>query len=444
MIQLSKEQEQALETIKIFINSDDIALSLTGSAGTGKSLLISYVIEYLESVHKKYCLCAPTHKAKTVIEYYTHRDALTLHKLLSLSPKLDLLELDFNNLEFTSNSSKEFPSKGIIICDEGSMINDSLFDFLINKCQEKNSKVIFVSDSKQLAPVKSETLSKVYSVKNQVCLTHIFRQSEKNAILDTLQTLRDRPIDEFNTSIGEEGSLFCESDFKLFFNSCKDGLKKAIDNQDIFEAKVAAFTNKRVNKYNEYLTKILFGDSEEYYKFEILTGYENITFNDYQFYNSMDYIIQNIQPVDIIIPNFQKLPGFELSLSDSGELRTVSILSKKIPDETYQNLAYVIEALRLDALNARNGYAKSKCWKRYFETINSFTSPRDLYFDNRLIRSKSFSKGYACTVHKLQGSTLNNIYVDMKDINSCHDERTRRQLQYVALSRAKNNVYIYQ
>lgn len=64
---------------------------------------------------------------------------------------------------------------------------------------------------------------------------------------------------------------------------CKLGIEKAIENEDIFEAKVLAYTNSRVNNYNNFLTKAIFGDSEEYYKLEILTGYENINFNGCDF-----------------------------------------------------------------------------------------------------------------------------------------------------------------
>jgi hypothetical protein len=42
----------------------------------------------------------------------------------------------------------------------------------------------------------------------------------------------------------------------------------------------------------------------------------------------------------------------------------------------------------------------------------------------------------------MQGSSITNVYIDMKDILKCRDEEELRQLQYVALSRTKNNIYI--
>ena len=68
----------------------------------------------------------------------------------------------------------------------------------------------------------------------------------------------------------------------------------------------------------------------------------------------------------------------------------------------------------------------------------------DLYYDNRLIRKKSFDYGYACSAHKSQGSSFGEVFVDMRNINLCKDKDERRQLQYVALSRTRKDAYVLQ
>ena len=83
-------------------------------------------------------------------------------------------------------------------------------------------------------------------------------------------------------------------------------------------------------------------------------------------------------------------------------------------------------------------------WKDYFNILGSFASPIDLYYDGRMVRKKSFDYGYAMTVHKSQGSSLNNVFIDMKDINKCRNKDEFRQLQYVSVSRTKNNAHILQ
>ena len=68
MLNLGKDQLQTLNLVEEFSTSSEIAFSIIGSAGTGKSLLIKYIIEFLDKTRKQYCLCAPTHKAKIVLE----------------------------------------------------------------------------------------------------------------------------------------------------------------------------------------------------------------------------------------------------------------------------------------------------------------------------------------------------------------------------------------
>ena len=109
---LGTEQEEALELIKKFLNSTSDSFSIVGAAGTGKTHLTKAIIKYLESKYIHYCLCAPTHKAALVIEQFTNKKAKTLHSLLAMSPKLDILKLNFRELQFNSGESKEIQNNG--------------------------------------------------------------------------------------------------------------------------------------------------------------------------------------------------------------------------------------------------------------------------------------------------------------------------------------------
>lgn len=447
MIVLSEQQEQALCRMKEFVTDSEPVIVLSGFAGTGKSMLIKFFTEWLLSIRKRYCMCAPTHKAALVIQQYTNQPAITLHSLLAMSPKLDILHLDFNELEFNSGDSKEIPHNGIVICDEASMINDDLYDFLLKRCKDFNAKIVFVQDPCQIQPVKQESLSKVSSVKNQFILTEVHRQSEKSSLLPVLDILRTHSIITFDTSISEEGSVVTTSDIHEFSKNFISEFKKGIQNSDILYTKLLAYTNDRVNLYNNVIHKLLFKDNEEYHNKGFLTGYCNIMRNGTKFWNSMDYIILNDpKKVDINIPNFGTLPGYALDLYDSLTKTSspINMLSKEISPDYFEALASLIESLRLDACNQQHPYRKKLLWKEYFKTSESFCSPVDLYFSNRLIFKKSFDHGYAVSIHKSQGSSYNHVFVDMKDINKQKNPEEHRQLQYVALSRARNTAFIYQ
>lgn len=447
-IVLSDEQLEAIQKIKEFLSSDETAFSLVGSAGTGKTLIMNKLVNDLKGVITVQ-LCAPTHKAKLVLQRSTGRECTTLHSLLALTPNLDIFELDFNELIFRSNSENvTIPRNGLVICDEASMINDDLFKTLIKRCSERYTKILFVSDEKQLRPVKSERESLVYTVKHQFRLTKIFRQSDKNALLPILEILRNKSIDLFMDAVGEEGSLICEYNLKEFLIKYLKSIKIALENKDILETKLATYTNKRVDLYNSLIKKALFPNGQEYNKTEFLTCCDNIEFAGmYQFWNSMDYIIAT-DPIRTTktLKYFGDVDGWEFELYDPLDdfNKRIFILSKDNDDNLFNALAYKLDQLRCNAIKERNYQRKAAKWGMYYDLNKSFTTPIDLYVDGRLVKKKSFTEGYACTTHRLQGSTFNNIFIDMQNINSCKDDKVKQQLQYVALSRTRTDAILLQ
>ena len=447
-ITLGKDQLLALNEIEKFIKSNDLSYSIIGEAGTGKSLLIKYVINHLEKNNKGYILCAPTHRAKVVLETFSQREAITVHKLLSLRPNIEILELDFRELLFKTSKGSSFPINEIIICDESSMISDDLYDLLILRAKENNCKLIFVGDIKQLRPVKAITHSKVFTQENKFELTHIYRQSEDSGVFGILPILRNSIIKHFETIKGKNGSVIVYNDTKEFVKQSLISFKKAAEENNILEAKILTYTNKRVTGYNQIIKRLLHGENQ-YYKSVFLTAYENLTFNNISFWNSMDYIISK-DPVNINIniPNYKSLPGYRLTLYDaSNKIESdINILDINIPESELSELSKFIECIRLDAIEAKKRRVKGagKIWADYYKVLESFTTPIDLYYDNRLIRKKSFDYGYACTSHKSQALSINNVFIDMKDINLCKDPEELRQLQYVSVSRTRNNVNILQ
>ena len=447
-IVLSDEQLEAIQKIKEFLSSEETAFSLVGSAGTGKTLIMNKLVNDLKGVITVQ-LCAPTHKAKLVLQRSTGRECTTLHSLLALTPNLDIFELDFNELIFRSNSENvTIPRNGLVICDEASMINDDLFKTLIKRCSERYTKILFVSDEKQLRPVKSERESLVYTVKHQFRLTKIFRQSDKNALLPILEILRNKSIDLFMDAVGEEGSLICEYNLKEFLIKYLKSIKIALENKDILETKLATYTNKRVDLYNSLIKKALFPNGQEYNKTEFLTCCDNIEFAGmYQFWNSMDYIIAT-DPIRTTktLKYFGDVEGWEFELYDPLDdfNKRIFILSKDNDDNLFNALAYKLDQLRCNAIKERNYQRKAAKWGMYYDLNKSFTTPIDLYVDGRLVKKKSFTEGYACTTHRLQGSTFNNIFIDMQNINSCKDDKVKQQLQYVALSRTRTDAILLQ
>ena len=442
---LGEEQQEALDKITDFIlNSKETSFSLYGPAGTGKSGMLSYVINFLEQNGYDYSVCAPTHKAALVVRNYIDRDVITLHSLLALSPKLDIFKLDLRELQFESGkNTMQIPYKGVVIVDEASMINDDLFDLLEERCQTMGSKILFSSDKMQLAPVKSKTYSKVYSVNNKFGLTKIYRQDSKNSIAPILETLRTHSIDDLDSCQGKTGSLYIQSELADFIKLSLPKFQESSKTLNVLKIRILAFTNARVQNYNAAVKNLLFRD-KEYNVGELLTAYSNGSYKGSAYYNSMDYIVQVIQPCSKLIAGIN-VSGYILSLWDpyyKKQFEVFMISKDNNPEEVFVSIAAKIESIRLEAIYSKNKKTRGRIWGEYYDLLHSFATPIDLIFDNRVIVTKSFDYGYAQSIHKSQGSSYDEVFIDWRNTKICKDEEFKRQLQYVALSRTRSNAYI--
>lgn len=445
-VKLGEQQAQALEEIRGFLLGDDFAFCLYGSAGTGKSFMVKQIIKLVSSMKKQYCLVAPTHKAALVMRAYTGERADTLHYLLALSPNLEILKLDLNQLEFQSKSSEFIPIKGVVICDEASMINDDLYDILIEKCSELNTKVIFCGDIKQLQPVEGRNYSKVFQLKNRFELTKIYRQKDGSAIAPLLLELRNDVIGDIETKESEHGSLYVYDDIKEYADQMVRCFKEGIERQDVLYAKALAYTNNRVAEYNRVMHQLVFGKAP-YYKGEILTAYSNFNGKRTKFFNSMDYIIAE-EPIttEAYVKDLREtFLVHMLTLKDplSGFSDVVYMMDKNNDEEKFDMLAAEVEGIRVKALNS-TGKRKSMFWSMYFRLTETFVLPLDLYYEGRMVMKKGLDYGYAITVHKSQGSSISKTFVDLRDIRKQKIRDELRQLEYVALSRASGDVFIYE
>ena len=452
-VNLGEEQVSALKTLEDFISGDELCITLSGSAGTGKTTIIRELLDYLDDEQISYALAAPTHKAKLVVEALTGAEAQTIHQLLALSPNIEIFALDYRDLVFETSKSSfvslTIPYNGVVIVDEASMINDDLFQLLLDKCSKAKSKIIFVGDIKQIQPVKSDNTSKVFSLPNVITLTKIYRQESDSPVLSVLSVLRDRPMYEFHTLTGVRDSLNVTQSPKEFILSAQPYLRETVETKNVLNCKLLAYTNARVFSLNQAARKVIFGENSnnEFNVGEILVGCDNFKYDQHEFWNSLDYVITS-NPVKISkkIPNFDSpLIGYNLELYDTVYKNTnsVFVLSRDNDINVLSNLANLIETTRLRAIELKaKGKRNAELWKKYFETINSFASTFNLFYDNRVIKRKTFDYGYAITVHRSQGSSYNKVFVDMSNIGKQQDEEELRQLQYVAISRTRGDAFL--
>ena len=108
---------------------------LTGKAGTGKTFLLTDFIARMEKEEKSMLICAPTGAAALRLKeaaWENHRtriDAFTIHRAFKLK-KTDIFETNGRK------PHKELVAADLVIIDEISMCRIDLFDYLMNEIQK--------------------------------------------------------------------------------------------------------------------------------------------------------------------------------------------------------------------------------------------------------------------------------------------------------------------
>ena len=113
-------QRDVIRSVSAFITDQeqDQLFLLKGYAGTGKTSLISSLVNILSTVRMRSVLLAPTGRAAKVLSSYSGKRALTIHrKLYMQTPGSD------GSIRFTLGSNRH--KNTIFIVDEASMIPDS-------------------------------------------------------------------------------------------------------------------------------------------------------------------------------------------------------------------------------------------------------------------------------------------------------------------------------
>lgn len=168
----------------IKLGLDNQVCFITGGAGTGKSSLVSGILESL----KKYSFAqtALAGKASARLQEVTGQEGFTIHRLLGFKPPYDFNFNEDNQLDYD-----------IIILDEVSLVGGEIFLSLL-KAIPDGCKLIILGDMGQLESIGCMNLAfDMYNSKfiTTIELTKIHRQAQKSGIIVASQQIREcKPI----------------------------------------------------------------------------------------------------------------------------------------------------------------------------------------------------------------------------------------------------------
>lgn len=415
MSALNQEQRDAFADVLNFINDPTRKYHrISGGAGTGKSFFISKVADDIlkhkgpHSNLQHVAITATTNKAAAVLKNTMQ------HRRGEIETIYSFMNLRVHN-NVNDGTQKVVPTakwtvhhRVLIIVDEASMVNKSLFDY-IDKGTTNECKILFVGDKNQLAPVK-ENISPVYtnSFSESFLVTPV-RNSGQQALMDLCEQAKETVLTGKFSPIEEVPGVI---DF-VTGNQMKGIMEREYNKEDAAR-RILCYTNKRAIDYNLYV-RSLRGYTEHYAEGEILTNNSSAELVD----KTRLYTDQMVKVIQRGVPYLDSgiVPGAEVEMIE---------LEVEDPD-TGTAYTIIVCADPADRQQVLNYWKSHKKWDRFFKF-------RDNHPDLRSVASS--------TTHKAQGSTYESVIVDLADIGKSTQLEQTARLQYVALSRPKSRLYI--
>ncbi|HIP14473.1 MAG TPA: ATPase [Sulfurimonas autotrophica] len=252
-LKLAEQQKSAVA----MINSGVSLLFLVGYAGTGKSTTSKTILQLLNTRYdtKEIITCALSGIAAQRISDTTGFESATIQSLL-----------------VKHEGSEKFPYS-VVLIDEASMINSSLFARVMSKISKK-AIVIIVGDDAQLPPIGAgNVLSDVLKLElaPTVKLTKIYRQSEEQAITLIANQIRQAQIPQYKQKY--EDFAFVDVSIENYYvlknklsqeelKSLRDKNSKEIITEIVYRVVAAIekaryrLTNKQIKEYLNYFQVI--------------------------------------------------------------------------------------------------------------------------------------------------------------------------------------------
>lgn len=467
---LNDQQKSALYELEKFIEDYGTEITLSGYAGTGKSTIIGIFSKWLD--HRigrgNIVYTAPIHRANVITKQNNpNANVYTLSALFGFTPDTDEAmereSLDLRELEFRAKNQVKYEPGQLIIIDEASMVQDSLYEYIQKIVAKDGVSVIYVGDSAQLRPVKSDHISKVFTSDGvpQITLTKVERTGD-NPILKEATRLRRGEGLSYQTDINDKGQgvLYTSNDTVI-----NENLKQIISseefNADPLHFRVITATNAAAATYNSKIRSLRYGKfAKPFVKGDILMGYSNKLRKpdgSYRLINSMDYIVQNVRDTTVKFKTDKgdiEFKAFKLSIRPTGSTIMddfhITVIDKNEPDSKLFEIVEYKDRLWRMAKEAKQDKQISKyrdLVQMAFNIDNELNITKNLE-DNqgRLKIRKAIDYGYAQTVWKSQGSTYSKVLILSNEIDTFGYGRDvmqlRNELRYVAVSRAKNFVII--
>jgi len=196
-LELSPEQAEAVAAAL-----QEKVLIITGGPGTGKTTIVSCILDLCQGLGARVLLMAPTGRAAKRLNETTGAPATTIHRALEFSPQVG---------GFRKNAAEPLKAD-LVVVDETSMVDTFLMYHLL-RAVPLQARLVLVGDSHQLPAVGPGNILKDLmdsGVIKVVRLTQIYRQARESLIVVNAHRVNQGAFPVLPQKVGQADFLFLE------------------------------------------------------------------------------------------------------------------------------------------------------------------------------------------------------------------------------------------
>lgn len=421
-LDLNESQRKAFNNL---IDKQTGIFLIKGAAGTGKTFLASEIIKFFMDNNKSVMGLSPTHQAaaqlrKNLIGYLDNDIKInTVASFLKVQKKIDPIT---GKQFFNEGENNIKTSYNLIIVDEASMINEAQLRKIY--LAARYSLVIVLGDYEQLKPVSGNTSESFFKPDQIYTLDKIERFD--GDILDYCNKLRNNIC---YPTISNEINIIKTTD-----NAFREVYNNIITNPNPDTIGYLAFTNNEVKKMRNKLQLALY-DS---YDFNIGQFIRLETPTEHGYNGDLNQIIdvkkRQILLFDNMIFNAYDLVIQNIHTGISEIITTVNYDDRDFIEDTLKSL-YSLAEEKYNIYNSildKKSYNFKVCKYDWVDVIQMVKSTYNLSL---------VTCPYSSTIHKAQGRTIENVYVNISDIMK-YGRTMKKNLMYVAASRTSKKLTV--
>jgi hypothetical protein len=339
-------------------------------------------------------LTATTNKAAEALAGITNKPVRTIHSHLGLRVNTDY-KTGITTLEA---GSRDGPVQyQILVIDEASMVHWELKKLI--EQETENCKIMYIGDPYQLLAVNSASAPVFTCGYPTSKLTEPVRQPKDSVIIPACADLR-RTIDGHGWSkMPVDGNTILRLDRDDFDQAVVAEFTRKDWHYN--DSKVLVWRNATVLRYNNGLNKLM-------------TGVPSFAVGDYAVVNKRVTRSKGGLKTDQIV----LITAIEEGAEEFG-------VPGRIIEVNHYHKFFMPVSLEAKNERIKLGQSRTGEWK-ILQTI-----------DNEWIDLRA---NFAQTINKSQGSTYNQVFIDLNDINACRNMNNVARMLHVAVSRARYRV----